>query len=135
METSIERETENPLLNRQDVEAVMTHEEEATPSEAVARKALGKKLAVDPEHIRIDTIKTGHGTHISRVTAKVFDEAVAPLHPEDEEEVSDEDEETAGEEEKDDAEEAEQEEPGADEDSEEGNDEDAEEETVAEDED
>jgi ribosomal protein S24E len=85
MDITIERDEENPLLERRDIEAVINHEQDATPSETVARKELGKALTVDPETVAIDTINTGYGTNTARITAKVFDEPVKPLRPDTEE--------------------------------------------------
>ncbi len=72
MEIEIEEKRENPLLYRKEIRFVVIHEGEGTPSRAIVKEELAKKLKEKTGNIIIDYIRSHFGSQKSIGYAKVY---------------------------------------------------------------
>ena len=72
MEIEIEEKRENPLLYRKEIRFVVIHEGEGTPSRAIVKEELAKKLKEKTGNIIIDHIRSHFGSQKSIGYAKVY---------------------------------------------------------------
>lgn len=76
IEISVEKDTENALLERRDVLFSVTAAG-ATPKAEDVKAGLAKKLGVPAEHILLDHVYQERGSHVSKCIAKVYNKPVA----------------------------------------------------------
>jgi len=72
MEIEIEEKRVNPLLYRKEVRFVVIHDGEGTPSRAIVKEELAKKLKEKKENMIIDYIRSHFGSQRSIGYAKVY---------------------------------------------------------------
>lgn len=66
----INQETENPLLNRKEIEGELTSE--ITPSYKEIRKILSEKFSTPVEQIKVNNIKGRFGSHNFKINANIY---------------------------------------------------------------
>ncbi len=71
MEITIVKDVQNPLLERREIEAIVSFQG-ATPSRKEILAELSKKLKVDDTHIEVDKIYQRFGKQEAKVIAFVF---------------------------------------------------------------
>ena len=74
MKVNITNEKENPLLKRKELDIVIEHENEATPSKAALQQILSKQLGKEPEFIDIKNIFSDRGISSSKSLVFVWEE-------------------------------------------------------------
>jgi len=76
IETRIEKE--NPFLNRKELEYIIEHASEKTPSKAALQQFLAKELGVDIEKVDIRKIFTLPGFQKSKCIAFIWNDKKVP---------------------------------------------------------
>ena len=72
MELEITENNDNPLLNRQEVQIIIKHENDATPNRNQVIKNLSEKLKAKKELIIIDHLKNKYGKTETQGYAKIY---------------------------------------------------------------
>ncbi len=73
MEVKIVEESENPLVERDEIKFEVEHRNSSTPSRAEVLKELSSKLGVSESLIVIDKLATLQGRQIASGIARVYD--------------------------------------------------------------
>ncbi|MFX0014563.1 MAG: 30S ribosomal protein S24e [Promethearchaeota archaeon] len=75
METTIIEEKYNPLIGRKEVDVLLTHLGEVTPTREAVRSKIAALLNVDLNHVIVQSIDGHFGEPRSRVTIHCYDNA------------------------------------------------------------
>ena len=75
METTIVEEKYNPLIGRKEVDVLLTHLGEITPTREAVRGKVAALLNMDLDHVVIQSIHGHFGEPRSRVTIHCYDKA------------------------------------------------------------
>ena len=75
METTIIEEKYNPLIGRKEVDVLLTHLGEVTPTREVVRSKIAAQLNMDLDLVIIQSIHGHFGEPRSRVTIHCYDNA------------------------------------------------------------
>ncbi|MFX0210753.1 MAG: 30S ribosomal protein S24e [Candidatus Hodarchaeota archaeon] len=75
METTIIEEKYNPLIGRKEVDVLLTHLGEVTPTREVVRSKIAAQLNIDLDHVVIQSIHGHFGEPRSRVIIHCYDKA------------------------------------------------------------
>ena len=75
METTIIQEKYNPLIGRKEVDVLLTHLGEITPTREVVRAKIAALLNMDLDHVVIQSIQGHFGEPRSRVIVHCYDDA------------------------------------------------------------
>ncbi len=73
METTIIEEKYNPLIGRKEVDVLLTHLGEITPTREAVRSKIAALLNIDLDHVVIQSIHGHFGEPRSRVTVHCYD--------------------------------------------------------------
>lgn len=73
METTIIEEKYNPLIGRKEVDVLLTHLGEVTPTREAVRSKIAALLNIDLDHVVIQSIHGHFGEPRSRVTVHCYD--------------------------------------------------------------
>lgn len=74
MEISITEEIYNPLIGRKEIQAIITHLGEVTPTRDVVRSKVAAQLNMDKNQVVIQKILGNFGEPQSKVTAHCYDD-------------------------------------------------------------
>ena len=77
MELEIAEKNDNPLLNRQEVQIVIRHENESTPRRSEVIQNLSEKMKAKKDLIIIDHLKNKYGKMESQGYAKIYENVEA----------------------------------------------------------
>ncbi|MFX0122254.1 MAG: 30S ribosomal protein S24e [Candidatus Hodarchaeota archaeon] len=75
METTIIQEKYNPLIGRKEVDVLLTHLGEITPTREIVRAKVAALLNTDLDHVVIQSIQGHFGEPRSRVIVHCYDNA------------------------------------------------------------
>jgi len=75
METTIIEEKYNPLIGRKEVDVLLTHMGEITPTREAVRSKVAALLNMDLDHVVIQSIQGHFGEPQSRVIVHCYDNA------------------------------------------------------------
>ncbi|MFX1286159.1 MAG: 30S ribosomal protein S24e [Promethearchaeota archaeon] len=73
METTIIEEKYNPLIGRKEVDVLLTHLGEVTPTREAVRSKIAAQLNMDLDHVVIQSIHGHFGEPRSHVTVHCYD--------------------------------------------------------------
>ena len=73
MEIKIQEEKYNPLIGRKEVNVLITHLGEITPTREAVRSKVAAQLNLDLEHVVIQSIEGHFGEPMSQVLAHCYD--------------------------------------------------------------
>jgi ribosomal protein S24E len=73
MEITITEEKENPLIGRKEIQAVLTHLGEVTPTREAVRSKIAAQLNTDLDKVVIQSIDGHFGEPKSRLTVHCYD--------------------------------------------------------------
>ena len=74
MKTELISKKENRLMKRNEMEFMVDHAKEKTPSLAALQHILSKETGKGPEHIEIKSLKSGKGHAVAKAVVFVWDE-------------------------------------------------------------
>ncbi len=72
MELEIKNKRENPLLNRIEVQFIVSHPNSPTPKRDHVRDELSKAMKVPKDHVIVDNMKSSFGVHDTKGYAKIY---------------------------------------------------------------
>ncbi len=72
MELEIQNKRENPLLNRIEVQFIVSHPNSPTPKRENVREELSKTMKVQKDRIVVDNMKSSFGVHDTKGYAKIY---------------------------------------------------------------
>lgn len=75
MEIKIQSEKHNPLIGRKEVDILITHLGEVTPTREAVRSKIAAQLNLDLDHVVIQSIRGHFGEPMSRVIVHCYDKA------------------------------------------------------------
>ena len=73
MEITITEEKENPLIGRKEIQAVLTHLGEVTPTREAVRSKIAAQLNTDLDKVVVQSIDGHFGEPKSRLTVHCYD--------------------------------------------------------------
>ncbi len=79
MEIKVQTEKYNPLIGRKEVDIIITHLGEVTPTREAIRSKVAAQMNTDLDHVVIQSVRGIFGEPISAVTAHCYDNAQDPL--------------------------------------------------------
>ncbi len=72
MELDIKNKRENPLLNRIEVQFIVSHPNSPTPKRDHVRDELSKTMKVPKDRVVVDNMKSSFGVHDTKGYAKIY---------------------------------------------------------------
>ena len=72
MELDIKNKRENPLLNRIEVQFIVSHPNSPTPKRDHVRDELSKAMKVPKDRVIVDNMKSSFGVHDTKGYAKIY---------------------------------------------------------------
>ena len=72
MELEIKNKRENPLLNRIEVQFIVSHPNSPTPKRDHVRDELSKAMKVPKDRVVVDNMKSSFGVHDTKGYAKIY---------------------------------------------------------------
>ncbi|MFB6180899.1 MAG: hypothetical protein ABEJ93_03400 [Candidatus Nanohalobium sp.] len=72
MEVELVSVKENPLMERREAEAKISHEGEPTPSKEDISDRLAAENGLNTDEIEIETVYTGYGKNTSKASMKIY---------------------------------------------------------------
>ncbi|MEM0298897.1 MAG: 30S ribosomal protein S24e [Thermoplasmata archaeon] len=73
MDLEIINKRENPLLHRMEIEFIVRHPKEKTPSRNEVRNLIGKNMGAEVERVIIDRMRTTFGKQLVKGYCKIYE--------------------------------------------------------------